>query len=268
MQRAGLDLGTAAQYNDNTLRAGFFPDSFAETRSAGPSIGLSRGRKAPLRCYLHVAPGSIAPTRLCRFDHFGPAATVYGRGRDLGFCDAARGEGVDFLDDAVRREMIAFLPRLRRFAYGLTGSADAADDLLQAACERAIRHIDKWQPGTRLDSWMYRIARNLYLNEVRSRNVRGEIQDPRKPAVEGSFDGVRALESRLDYQKVCGLLGALPEEQRSVLLLVTVEGLSYREVADLLDLPIGTVTSRLARARIALTDFLESGTPGAESAEG
>lgn len=174
------------------------------------------------------------------------------------------------MDETIRREMIAFLPRLRRFAYGLTGSADAADDLLQATCERAIRHIDKWQPGTRLDSWMYRIARNLYLNEVRSRKMRGEVQDPPQPAAEGSFDGARALESRLAYQRVCGLLGRLPEEQRSVLLLVTVEGLSYREVADLLNLPIGTVTSRLARARIALKDFLESGVPaaGAEAAEG
>lgn len=173
------------------------------------------------------------------------------------------------MDETIRREMIAFLPRLRRFAYGLTGSADTADDLLQATCERAIRHIDKWQPGTRLDSWMYRIARNLYLNELRSRKVRGETAESPGPAAEGSFDGARAVESRIAYERVRAHLARLPEEQRSVLLLITVEGLSYREVADLLDLPIGTVTSRLARARIALKDFLEgSAGSGGEQARG
>ena len=73
------------------------------------------------------------------------------------------------MDSAIENEMLAFLPRLRRFAHGLTGSAHDGDDLLQATCEQAIKHIHTWQKGSRLDSWMFRIARNLYLNERRAR---------------------------------------------------------------------------------------------------
>lgn len=160
------------------------------------------------------------------------------------------------MDETLRREMLAFLPRLRRFAYGLTGSADEGDDLVQATCERAIRHIDKWQPGTRLDSWMYRIARNQHLNNIRARNVRGEHLAPADPEVHGSIDGVRVMESQLTFAAVRGFVARLPEEQRTVLMLITVEGLSYREVADLLELPLGTVTSRLARARLALKAYM------------
>lgn len=160
------------------------------------------------------------------------------------------------MDETLRREMLAFLPRLRRFTYGLTGSADEGDDLLQATCEKAIRHIDKWQPGTRLDSWMYRIARNQHLNNIRARNVRGEHLAPADPEIHGSIDGARIMESHLTYEAVRGFVARLPEEQRTVLLLITVEGLSYREVADLLELPMGTVTSRLARARLALKAYM------------
>jgi RNA polymerase sigma-70 factor (ECF subfamily) len=170
------------------------------------------------------------------------------------------------LDETIRREMLAFLPRLRRFAYGLTGSADEGDDLLQATCERAIRHIDKWQPGTRLDSWMYRIARNLHLNNLRAKGVRGEHLSAIDPDDVVSVDGVRAMEAQLTYEAVRGLVQRLPEEQRTILLLVTVEGLSYREVSDMLELPMGTVTSRLARARLALKSLLGGDEP-AESPE-
>jgi RNA polymerase sigma-70 factor (ECF subfamily) len=152
--------------------------------------------------------------------------------------------------------MLAFLPRLRRFAYGLTGSVDDGDDLLQATCERAIRHIDQWQPGTRLDSWMYRIARNLHLNNLRAKGVRHQHLASIDPIEHGTLDGVRAAEAQMTYQAVRGFVDRLPEEQRTILLLVTVEGLSYREVSDMLELPIGTVTSRLARARLALKSFV------------
>lgn len=153
--------------------------------------------------------------------------------------------------------MLALLPRLRRFAYGLTGSVEEGDDLVQATCERAIRHIDTWQAGTRLDSWMYRIARNQYLNRIRAAKVRGphlEVADIDRHL---HSDGAGAMEAQLTLAAVRGLAARLPEEQRSILMLVCVEGLSYREVADVLDLPIGTVTSRLARARMTLKDALE-----------
>lgn len=153
--------------------------------------------------------------------------------------------------------MLALLPRLRRFAYGLTGSIDDGDDLVQATCERAIRGIDTWQVGTRLDSWMYRIARNLFLNQVRDRKVRGqhlEIADLDRHA---SQDGAREMDAHLTLGAVRRLVGRLPEEQRSVLMLVCVEGLSYKEVAEILDLPMGTVTSRLARARLSLKALMD-----------
>jgi RNA polymerase sigma-70 factor (ECF subfamily) len=160
------------------------------------------------------------------------------------------------VDEALQREMLAFLPRLRRFTYGLTGSAHDGDDLLQATCERAIRHIDKWQPGTRLDSWMYRIARNLHLNDIRAKGVRSNHLSTIDPDDSVVVDGAGAMEWHMTFQAVRGFVDRLPEEQRTILLLITVEGLSYREVAELLELPLGTVTSRLARARMALKSFL------------
>lgn len=155
------------------------------------------------------------------------------------------------MDELVRREMLALLPRLRRFTCGLTGSIADGDDLLQATCERAILHLDQWRHGTRLDSWMYRIARNIHLNELRATGVRKRHLASVNPA-DQVVDGVRVTESRLSFESARRFVSQLPEEQRSVLLLITVEGRSYQDVADLLDIPVGTVNSRLARARQAL----------------
>ena len=169
------------------------------------------------------------------------------------------------MDETIRREMLALLPRLRRFAYGLTGSIDEGDNLVQATCERAISRIDTWEPGTRLDSWMYRIARNIFLNLRRAQRVRVEylqIADPQQHAV---LDGVRAMETHLTFTSVRESVARMSEEQRTVLLLVCVEGLSYKEVAEILELPMGTVTSRLARARQTLKSLMEeTGAPAQE----
>jgi len=165
--------------------------------------------------------------------------------------------------------MLALLPRLRRFAYGLTGSVDEGDDLVQATCERAIRNIDTWQPGTRLDSWMYRIARNQFLNQIRAKKVRGHHLEVADIDRHLHSDGAGAMEAHLTLEAVRGLTARLPEEQRSILFLVGVEGLSYKEVAEILDLPVGTVTSRLARARMTLREFLDgSAAPAAETSRG
>ncbi len=161
------------------------------------------------------------------------------------------------MDETIRREMLALLPRLRRFAYGLTGSIDEGDDLVQATCERAIDRIETWQPGTRLDSWMYRIARNTFLNWRRAGRVRAEYLQLLDPDQFGSIDGARAMEAHLTLASVRQGIARLPEEQRTVLLLVCVEGLAYKEVSELLDLPMGTVTSRLARARLSLKALVE-----------
>ena len=147
--------------------------------------------------------------------------------------------------------MTAMLPRLRRFALSLTGNMTDADDLVQDTVERALRNLHRWQPDTRLDSWMYRIAQNRWIDTVRSRKVRPTVSGdlPEGAAV---VDGARTAEARLTYADTCRAMAELPEEQRVVVALVLIEGLAYREAAEILEVPIGTVTSRLARAREAL----------------
>lgn len=161
------------------------------------------------------------------------------------------------MDETIRREMLALMPRLRRFAYGLTGSIDEGDDLVQATYERAIDRIATWEAGTRLDSWMYRVARNIYFNWCRAGRVRSEYLQAVETEPLGTHDGPRAIEAHLTLALARDCIARLPEEQRMVLLLVSVEGLAYKEVAEVLDLPIGTVNSRLARARLALRALIE-----------
>jgi len=159
--------------------------------------------------------------------------------------------------DDIRDQMVQLLPRLRRFATGLTGSLASGDDLVQDTVERALRNLHQWEPGTRLDSWMFRIAKNRFLNIRRSQKRSGiaavDVPDD-APAVVS--DGVRGTEAHLMLGGVVQALDGLPAEQREALLLVVLEGLSYRDAADILEIPIGTLTSRIARAREALTAAL------------
>jgi RNA polymerase sigma-70 factor (ECF subfamily) len=148
--------------------------------------------------------------------------------------------------------MVAVLPRLRRFAYALTGNAEQGDDLVQDACLRALSRIDQWQPGTRLDSWMYRIAQNIWLDRVRANKVRGEVVDVELAEAIAGSDGRAVTEGELTLQAVAAALARLPAEPRAVVALICVEGASYKEAAEIIGAPIGTVMSRLARARRAL----------------
>jgi len=154
--------------------------------------------------------------------------------------------------DPVRRELIALLPRLRRFARALTRNADEADDLVQTAIEKALKNLGGWTAGTRLDSWMFRIMKNCWIDEVRSRAVRAKVLAPEEAAAGVGADGAAAMELHLEAQAVRAAMDELPEEQRLAVALVLVEGFSYREAADLLDVPMGTLTSRLARGRAAI----------------
>lgn len=151
-----------------------------------------------------------------------------------------------------RSQMLALLPRLRRFALALTGHAADADDLLQDTVERALANLSKWRPGTRMDSWLYRIAQNLWIDRVRARRVRRPLAGALDEAAAPPFDGERAAHAHLTLKRTLEALQALPPEQRAVAALVLIEGVAYREAALILDLPIGTVTSRLARARETL----------------
>jgi len=161
------------------------------------------------------------------------------------------------LDALFRSQLVALLPRLRRFARGLSGNADRADDLVQAACERALARMEQWTPGTRLDSWMYRIVRTIWIDEIRARAVRERAHE-REELGERVVDGERDMEAKLTMEAVREAVGELPAEQRETLMLIAVEGVSYKEAAEIMDVPIGTVMSRLARARAALTRLLET----------
>ena len=133
-----------------------------------------------------------------------------------------------------------------------------ADDLVQAACERALTRQHQFQEGTRFDSWMFRIVQTIWIDQIRSRDVRKEDAEIAEERL-GSDEPVRRVEARLALGEVRRAVDRLPPDQRAVLLLVTVEGLSYKEAADVARVPVGTIMSRLARARIALQLQLEAG---------
>jgi RNA polymerase sigma-70 factor (ECF subfamily) len=155
-------------------------------------------------------------------------------------------------------QLIAVLPRLRRFARGLAGSTVEADDLVQTACERALARRHQFQEGTRFDSWMFRILQTIWIDQLRARMVRredAELADARL----ASDESVRRVEARLSLGEVRRAVDRLPPDQRAALFLVTVEGLSYKEAATVVGVPVGTIMSRLARARAALQTQLEAG---------
>jgi RNA polymerase sigma-70 factor, ECF subfamily len=166
--------------------------------------------------------------------------------------------GADPAGAAFGDRLIAVLPRLRRFARGLTGTPTEADDLVQAACERALTRQHQFQEGTRFDSWMYRIVQTIWIDQVRARGVRKEEAEAADEQL-GTDTPVRLIEARLALAEVRNAIGCLPPDQRTTLMLVTVEGLSYREAAAVAGVPVGTIMSRLARARVALQQALAAG---------
>ena len=155
--------------------------------------------------------------------------------------------------DLIRDELIVLLPRLRRFARLVTRHREDADDLVQVAIERALTHGAQWQAGTRVDSWMFRIMKNAWIDEVRARVRRAEVLAPEEA---GEHVGVSTSEQQIERLTIEKAMGRLSEEQRLVVGLVLIEGLPYKEAAQALEIPIGTLTSRLARGREALQQFL------------
>ncbi len=155
-------------------------------------------------------------------------------------------------------ELAALLPRLRRFAHGLSRSPADADDLTQMTIERALRSRAQWQPGSKLDSWLYKIMRNLWIDTVRSRARKEKFEAPAEEAETLGFDPRDGVEAGLELQRVMAAMERLPDEQREVVVLILIEGFGYREAAELLDLPIGTVSSRLVRGRTALLGMVAS----------
>jgi len=149
-------------------------------------------------------------------------------------------------------KLVALLPQMRRFARGLARDASDGDDLCQATIERALKSADQWQEGTRLDAWMYRIMRNLWIDEHRARARRGPVLPPEDPAFDRPDRGDAQIEARVELANIGRALDRLPDEQREAVLLVLVEGLAYKEAAEVIGCPMGTLTSRLVRGREAL----------------
>lgn len=158
--------------------------------------------------------------------------------------------------ERLRAELAALLPRLRRFGRTLTRHREDADDLVQIALERALGRLDQWQPGTRLDSWMFRIMQNAWIDELRARERRGQTLSPIE---ELDAPDLAVPATALESLALRKALDRLSDEHRAVVGLVLVEGLPYKEAAEVLEIPIGTLTSRLARARESLQQWLEPG---------
>ena len=148
--------------------------------------------------------------------------------------------------------MVELLPRLRRLGRVLARAPADADDLVQLTVERALARRAQWRAGTRLDSWMFRIMKNAWIDESRARARRGDVFAPGEEGERAGADGAAAMEARLTAREVESAMARLPPDQRIAVALVLVEGLSYQEAAEVLEIPAGTLTSRLVRGRAAL----------------
>ena len=157
--------------------------------------------------------------------------------------------------DALRQGIVELLPRLRRFAYSLTGTRADADDLLQATVERLLER--RAPEDVDLARWSFRVCRNIWIDEIRSRKVRVNAAASGKIGGDETVDGVKTAMDKMAFSEVNQAMDRLPDEQRAALALVALEGYSYAEAAEALDAPIGTIMSRIARARAALVEALK-----------
>jgi RNA polymerase sigma-70 factor (ECF subfamily) len=164
---------------------------------------------------------------------------------------------IETMSADLENDIAALLPRLRRFARSITFHREDADDVVQIAVERALTRTEQWQPGTRLDSWMFRIVKNAWIDEVRSRARRDQLFAAEEEGEHVGDDTAAAHQQRMAIEKAMSLLS---EDHRMVVGLVLVDGLPYKEAAEVLDIPMGTLTSRLARAREALQELLSDRT--------
>jgi RNA polymerase sigma-70 factor (ECF subfamily) len=155
--------------------------------------------------------------------------------------------------DDLGEQIVQLLPRLRRFARSLGNSVQDADDLVQLAIERALSRSEQLRPQGQLSSWMFGILRNAWIDEARARGRRTKLFVA--PEL-GENVADPAASSQADTLSVQDAMARLPDEQREVISLVLVEGLSYKEAAEIVGVPVGTVTSRLARGRDSLQTML------------
>jgi RNA polymerase sigma-70 factor (ECF subfamily) len=158
--------------------------------------------------------------------------------------------------EEIGERIVGLLPRLRRFARSLSRNQHDADDLVQSSVERAWKNSGQLRPGANLGSWMFGIMKNAWIDDRRARGRRGEVPLPEDS---GSHPAVSTADADVNLWSVSEAMDKLPEDQRLAIALVLVEGMSYKEAAEVLEIPIGTLTSRLARGRMALAAALSPG---------
>ena len=158
----------------------------------------------------------------------------------------------------IGERLVELLPRLRRFARSLSRNQHDADDLVQSGLERAWSHLAQFKPGANLASWMFGIMKNAWIDSLRARQRRGEVALPEDS---GEHPAVSPVDTSTEMWSVSEAMSKLPEDQRLAVVLVLVEGLSYKEAAEALEIPMGTLTSRLARGRTALAAALSGNGP-------
>jgi RNA polymerase sigma-70 factor, ECF subfamily len=182
----------------------------------------------------------------------------------LANANAARSTEVDKVTERltvqppVRDAMLAAIPSLRAFAISLSGSVNSADDLVQETVMRAMTHIDSFTPGTNMSAWLLTILRNLFRSQYRKR--RREVEDP-----DGSYLASLKMPAeqfgRLEFKELIEALAKLPYVQREALLLVAASGFSYDEAAAICEVAVGTIKSRVSRARQLLAELLDIDSP-------
>jgi len=155
--------------------------------------------------------------------------------------------------EEISERLVALLPRLRRFARSLSRNQHDADDLVQVGVEKALRNLEQFRAGANLASWMFGIMKNAWIDDRRARGRRAEVALPEDS---GEHPAVTPADTDVGLWSVSEAMSKLPEDQRLAIALVLVEGMSYKEAAAVLEIPIGTLTSRLARGRTALAAAL------------
>ena len=160
------------------------------------------------------------------------------------------------LDPSIRDDMLAAVPNLRAFAYSLSGSVDRADDLVQETLMRAIAKIDHFTPGTNLNAWLFTILRNYFRSEFRKQ--RREVEDVDGKHADRLVSQPEQV-GRVELEEFRTALSTLPDNQREALILVGASGFSYEEAAEICGCAVGTVKSRVNRARSRLAHIMSVG---------
>ncbi len=152
--------------------------------------------------------------------------------------------------------ILSAIPRLRRYAHALVGNAEAADDLVQACLERALSRLHLWREGSNMQAWLITILRNQFINQLRINQSRLAAAASPRAGDPDTYPVPPTQHQTLAVMDITGALNSIPNEQREVLLLVGLEGFSYKETAEILGIPIGTVMSRLARGRESMREAM------------